>query len=298
MSASAISSGYYKPTNLTPPGDADAFPNPAPAKPYAISLSAFDGSDPNGTWKLFILNETTTGSANISGGWTLRFSGTPILAAGLVSTITSTSATLNGTINPMGQPSTAEFHFGTSLTYTSEQSAQNVGSGLGMVPMTVSLMGLKPNTTYHYQLTGQNAFGVSSTSDMTFTTLPLVDSDRDGMPDDYETINHLNPYSAADAALDSDGDGIANSKEYLAGTNPLDRSSALQAIAFQRSNLTTLTFPSVLGKMYQLQRTTDLARPAWTVVQDAISGTGQILTVEDSSGPTLTTAFYRVVALP
>ena len=51
------------------------------------------------------------------------------------------------------------------------------------------------------------------------------DSDNDGMPDAWETTNTLNPTSAADAATDTDSDGLSNLKEFLAGTNPRDPDS-------------------------------------------------------------------------
>jgi hypothetical protein len=48
---------------------------------------------------------------------------------------------------------------------------------------------------------------------------PSVDSDNDGMPNDYETANGLNP-SVNDASLDADGDGLTNLQEYRLVTNP------------------------------------------------------------------------------
>lgn len=46
------------------------------------------------------------------------------------------------------------------------------------------------------------------------------DDDNDGMPDWYEQLHGLNPFSAADALQDSDGDGLTNYQEYLYRTNP------------------------------------------------------------------------------
>lgn len=45
------------------------------------------------------------------------------------------------------------------------------------------------------------------------------DHDEDGMPDDWETANGLNP-AVNDAALDPDGDGLSNLEEYLNGGLP------------------------------------------------------------------------------
>jgi hypothetical protein len=47
-----------------------------------------------------------------------------------------------------------------------------------------------------------------------------TDSDHDGMPDAFETRYNLNPSSAADAAVDSNGDGYTNLEEYLNGRAP------------------------------------------------------------------------------
>lgn len=51
---------------------------------------------------------------------------------------------------------------------------------------------------------------------------PPVDTDGDGMPDDWETQYGFNPANPADASQDADGDGATNLQEYQAGTNPTD----------------------------------------------------------------------------
>ena len=51
------------------------------------------------------------------------------------------------------------------------------------------------------------------------------DTDGDGMPDDWEMVNHLNPLSTNDldgAWGDADGDGLVNIYEFWSDTNPQD----------------------------------------------------------------------------
>lgn len=50
-----------------------------------------------------------------------------------------------------------------------------------------------------------------------------VDSDGDGMPDEWETKHGLDPNDPTDGAKDSDGDGYTNVEEYLNGTNPKEK---------------------------------------------------------------------------
>jgi hypothetical protein len=47
-----------------------------------------------------------------------------------------------------------------------------------------------------------------------------VDTDVDGMPDDWERSEGFNPNSAADGPLDRDGDGYTNVEDYLNSLAP------------------------------------------------------------------------------
>lgn len=47
------------------------FPSPAPPQAFAATLSAFDGTDPNGTWSLFVIDDERGAISSIAGGFTL-----------------------------------------------------------------------------------------------------------------------------------------------------------------------------------------------------------------------------------
>jgi hypothetical protein len=49
---------------------------------------------------------------------------------------------------------------------------------------------------------------------------PLLDSDHDGMPDEWELRYGFDPHDPSDASQDKDGDGYANIEEYINGTDP------------------------------------------------------------------------------
>jgi subtilisin-like proprotein convertase family protein len=64
-----IESGTFKPTNI---GGGDSFPQPAPADaPSGATLAAFNGINPNGTWNLYLVDDTTGNAGTLAGGWSL-----------------------------------------------------------------------------------------------------------------------------------------------------------------------------------------------------------------------------------
>ena len=70
-----IVSGTFKPTqgmiSLLSGEHPANFAAPAPASPYNNTLAAFNGTDPLGTWNLFVDDDTAPDGGSISGGWSL-----------------------------------------------------------------------------------------------------------------------------------------------------------------------------------------------------------------------------------
>ena len=48
---------------------------PRPRGPYATDLSGFTGTDPNGTWSLYIVDDAQMDTGSVSGGWSLDLAG-------------------------------------------------------------------------------------------------------------------------------------------------------------------------------------------------------------------------------
>jgi subtilisin-like proprotein convertase family protein len=64
-----IINGTYRPTNFEP---GDTFPGPAPAPAGTSALSVFNERNPNGTWKLYVLDDQGQDMGTIN-EWTLSF---------------------------------------------------------------------------------------------------------------------------------------------------------------------------------------------------------------------------------
>jgi autotransporter-associated beta strand protein len=103
-----------------------------------------------------------------------------------------------------------------------------------------------------------------------------------------------NTGNAADGA-DPDGDGMTNAQEYAAGTDPKNAGSALRVsnIAFSGNDV-VVSFPTVLGKTYRLERSGSLQAGSWTTVQANIAGTGGVVQLTDAGAAAQSRRFYRI----
>jgi hypothetical protein len=92
-----------------------------------------------------------------------------------VTAVTTTSATVSGTVNPNGSPITdCHFNYGTFFDYgQTAPCSVNPGGGNDTVTVTGALTGLPAGTTIHYQLEATNAEGTSRSFDSAFDTAKL-----------------------------------------------------------------------------------------------------------------------------
>ena len=103
----------------------------------------------------------------------------PTVSTDPATDITETSATLNGTIDPGGVQSSYRYEYGLDTNYGTTTDPVDAGSGTGSNSAPQGVVGLDPNTTYHYRIVGSNSSGPILGEDLFFTTVaapPVVGS--------------------------------------------------------------------------------------------------------------------------
>lgn len=89
--------------------------------------------------------------------------------------VTSSSAVLNGEVNPNGSATTYHFEYGKSTLFglfSLDQTTEDKGAGKGtlLTKFAVSIAGLDNDTTYYYQLVADNQYGTTDGGIYSFTT--------------------------------------------------------------------------------------------------------------------------------
>ncbi|MGC2374443.1 MAG: hypothetical protein WA484_11280 [Solirubrobacteraceae bacterium] len=94
---------------------------------------------------------------------------------GSASEVGQLSATLNGTVDAVGVPTSYHFAYGVTSAYGSVVPVpdQYVASDRTDHPVTQTIVGLTPGTTYHYALVANSPGGTTTGPDETFTTPPV-----------------------------------------------------------------------------------------------------------------------------
>lgn len=104
-----------------------------------------------------------------------------------------------------------------------EPATQNTGNFTSSDPQgnpqTITL-DIKSGDYLWYAHMEDNSGGISGMIIRTVSS--VVDSDGDGMPDDWEIANGLNPHDPSDAGKDCNGNGLTNLQEYNLGLSPCD----------------------------------------------------------------------------
>ena len=97
--------------------------------------------------------------------------GTPTAVTNAASSITISSATLNGIVNPSGYATNYYFQWGLTTSYGNSTTSTSAGSGTSNVNVSAPISGLASGTVYHFRVVAVNSNGTAYGNDLTLTTL-------------------------------------------------------------------------------------------------------------------------------
>jgi phosphodiesterase/alkaline phosphatase D-like protein len=141
--------------------------------------------------------------------------GPPLVQALAATGITRTAATLRGSVNPDHEtPVACAFHYALEESLAGATvkgctpAAETLGSGNTPVPVSATIEGLAPNTTYYYRLTAANGTGASESEPtqqlLTLPNPPVVATGSPSAltPTSATLAGTVNPGSAGHSAQD------------------------------------------------------------------------------------------------
>jgi hypothetical protein len=134
---------------------------------------------------------------------------------------------------------------------------------------------------------------VADTGNNVIRKVVQLDWDDDGILDAQE--GGASPYIVGvdDRRVDTDGDGFNNAAEFLAGTDPLDAASSLRLnLKLTAPDVATVGWPTVAGRTYQIQRSSDLLN--WQNEGAEIIGSGGVVWFTNALSQADEQSFYRV----
>jgi hypothetical protein len=92
---------------------------------------------------------------------------------GAASGVSTSAATVSGTVDPEGAPINVSFQFGTSTAYGQSTAPQTLAPSNVATPFAGQLTGLPAGTTIHYRAVAVSDFGTFAGADQTLTTSPV-----------------------------------------------------------------------------------------------------------------------------
>ncbi|MHB8481737.1 MAG: fibronectin type III domain-containing protein [Nitrospiria bacterium] len=102
---------------------------------------------------------------------TLNVAALPAVMTSPATSITKSSATLNGTVNPNGQADAAWFDYGITTSYGSATPSFSLTAGYTQTTLSSAITGLSMGTTYHFRMTSKNSLGTAYGGDQSFITI-------------------------------------------------------------------------------------------------------------------------------
>jgi uncharacterized repeat protein (TIGR01451 family) len=268
-------SGVFQPSDF---GLAVGFPSPAPAGPYSTVLGSVNGTDPNGTWSLYVFDNSPGDAGIISSGWSLSLT----------------------VVNPVGSAAdlgvvmtgpASQIYAGSNFTYTVTVTNRGPATATGL-KMTDNLPGglnfVSTSQGSFSLLPGAVNFTLGSLTAGTSTNFTItVNAPATG------TYNNQVVVSADQTDLDL----LDNNFQVVTTVLPPPLSSfAPQLGATSYANGTfSLTLTGQSGASYVIQASPDLQN--WTPVSTNVAA-GGVVHFSDTNAVSFPRRYYRAYYAP
>ena len=149
---------------------------------------------------------------------------------------------------------------------------------------------------------GTNTFIAQGNGQVVNLNLVLgVDSDNDGLPDDWERLAILNSGGAISTlaqigpGTDLDGDGIPDDQEFRDGTFPFlaDDLLRISSLTEHANGRLSFSFTPIENLKYWVDFKTSLDEPEWIVTPISLTETGPLTAGSVSGGNQKVTLFFE-----
>ncbi len=183
-----------------------------------------------------------------------------------------------------------------NLTGPVNQSGNAISTTISNVPPGQYKVKFSDVTFYQTPAAQTNMLSANET--VTFTgNYVFIDANHNGISDSWENYYFGSAGSDRTQTTDSDGDGMSDYAEFIAGTNPTNAASRFIFVsaAVQTNRFVQLKWAAIPGRLYQLESSTNLN--AWT----PLTGLQQATTSPMSYSGTNAAArsqFFRVQVQP
>ena len=190
-----------------------------------------------------------------------------------------------------------------SNTYTFSNGATNLTGTLASSGGAISRLIVENksagggNNLYFGSMSHTRAVQESGSNSVTAATLTYTPI-TDGIANSWWALYFADSSSWVSLS-DPDGDGFTNAQENALGTSPTDASSTFKVGTIDRSgNTLSISWPSVVGKKYQVQKRASLNSGAWVNSGSEVtaSGANSSASVDISDSPNA--SFVRVILVP
>ncbi|MCX8090587.1 MAG: proprotein convertase P-domain-containing protein, partial [Verrucomicrobiae bacterium] len=190
-----ILSGAFRPADYEP---GDPFNPPAPAAPYANTLSVFANQNPNGLWALYVMDDTPGDAGSIAGGWRLS-----------IYTITPVNQLADVALSASAAPNLVMLGDPVTFTFTVTNLGPNPATGLAftnVLPASLTLLSASASqgtttTNANTVLVNLGSLNPSASATVTVVARPNLHGPITNTATAGASENDLNPANNTASAL-------------------------------------------------------------------------------------------------